>query len=67
MVNTNKIKGRMAELGISQLEAAEFLGIKQPTFSQKCNNIRPLKVTEAQALIKLLHITHEEVTEYFFM
>ena len=66
MVNANKIKGRMAEMGISQEEAAEALGIKQPTFSQKCNGVRDFKTHEVQKLVALLNIDDKDVVQYFF-
>ena len=42
MINTNKIKGRMAELQITQKDVANSLGLAQPTINQKINNIRPM-------------------------
>lgn len=66
MINANKLKGRMVELGISQREAAEVLGIKQPTFSQKCNGVRDFKTHEVQKLVALLNIEDKDVVKYFF-
>lgn len=66
MINTNKIKGRMKELEITQADVARELKIAQPTANQKINNVRPLDLDEAEALSKLLRIPAEEFGAYFF-
>ena len=66
MINTNKLKGRMREKEITQAQAASFLGIAQPTFNQKVNNIRTMDLNEAEKLADLLHIEPEEFQVYFF-
>ena len=65
MINTNKIKGRMAELQITQKDVANSLGLAQPTINQKIN-IRPMDLNEAEQLSDLLHIKPEEFAVYFF-
>lgn len=67
MVNTNKIKARIVELGINQQDVAKALGIAQPTLSQKINNIRPIDVNEALMLADFLKIQPTEYPAYFFM
>lgn len=66
MINTNKIKGRMAELQITQKDVAVSLGLAQPTVNQKINNIRPMDLNEAEKLSDLLHIKPEDFAVYFF-
>lgn len=66
MVNTNKIKGRMKELEITQADVAKCLGIAQPTANQKINNVRPFDLEEAEKLSSLLNIEMEEFGRYFF-
>lgn len=66
MLNTNKVKGRMAELGITQKDVAAALGISQPTACQKLNRVRPIDLAEAEKLANLLHITNDQFREYFF-
>lgn len=66
MINTNKIKGRMAELQITQKDVANSLGLAQPTVNQKINNIRPMDLNEAEKLSDLLHIEPEDFSVYFF-
>ncbi len=66
MINSNKIKGRMVELGVTQKDVAQHLGIAAPTVSQKINNIRPMDLTEAEKMAQMLKIPEEEFGEYFF-
>ena len=66
MINSNKIKGRMAELGFTQKDIAERLNIAPPTVSQKINNIRPMDLDEAEALARMLNIEAGEFGKYFF-
>lgn len=67
MINTNKIKGRMREKAITQAQAAAYLGIAQPTFNQKVNNIRVMNLDEAEKLCKLLEVDSGEFGKYFFI
>ncbi|MBR6337364.1 MAG: helix-turn-helix transcriptional regulator [Ruminococcus sp.] len=66
MVNTNKIKGRMKELEITQADVAKCLDIAQPTANQKINNVRPFDLDEAEKLSALLGIESGEFGLYFF-
>lgn len=66
MLNVNKVKGRMAELGFTQKDVAEALGISQPTACQKLNRVRPIDLAEAEKLANLLDITNDQFREYFF-
>lgn len=65
MINTNKVKGRLVEKGYTQADAACYLGIAQPTFNQKINNIRPMDLDEAEKLATFLDITNEEFPSFF--
>ena len=66
MVNANKLKARIVELGMLQSEVAKLMEIAQPTFSQKINNVRPMDLNEALALAKHLKISPSEYGDYFF-
>lgn len=66
MVNTNKLKGLMKELNITQADVAKELDIAQPTASQKINNIRPFDLDEAEKLANMLHIEAVDFGTYFF-
>lgn len=67
MVNANKIKGRMRELGITQADVAKFLNVAQPTVNQKINNIRPFDLDEAEKFSNLLGIDTCEFGAYFLL
>lgn len=66
MVNSNKLKGRLTELGLTQKSLSEYLGLSQPTVNQKINNIRPMDLNEAEKIAELLKISAEEFQIYFF-
>ena len=66
MVNSDKIKGRMRELGLTQADVAKALDIAQPTANQKINNIRSLDLEEAEKLSSLLKINDSDFAAYFF-
>lgn len=66
MVNTNKIKGRMKELEITQFDVAKKLCLSPPTVSQKINNVRDFNLEEAEKLSEMLHIDIGEFGSYFF-
>lgn len=66
MINSNKIKGRMKELGLVQKDVADKLRIATPTASQKINGIRPMDLDEARLLAELLEIEDHDFGIYFF-
>lgn len=66
MINANKIKGRMRELGFVQKDIAQQLGISAPTVSQKLSGTRPMDLNEAKKLATLLMIPNDEFGLYFF-
>lgn len=66
LLNTNKIKERMAERGITQKDISEALGLSQSTMSQKINRKRPLYLHEAEHLAAILDIPDERFGDYFF-
>ena len=66
VINTNKIKGRIIEMGYTQADGAKCLNIAQPTFSQKINNLRSMDLDEAEKIMTWLQIPMEEFGVYFF-
>ena len=66
MINTNKIKGRIVELGMTYKDVAAELELALPTVSQKINNVRPMYLDEAEKLARLLKIKPEDFAIYFF-
>lgn len=66
MPDANKLKARMAELGLTQSQLAESLGIATPTICQKINNLRPFTLDEAEKVAGALRISDNEFGAYFF-
>lgn len=66
MLNVDKVRGRMAELRLTQRDVAEALGIAVPTASQKLNRVRPMDLDEAEKLASLLKLANDEFGLYFF-
>lgn len=66
MLNIAKVRGRMAELKLTQKDVAEALGIAVSTASQKLNRVRPMDLDEAEKLATLLKLEDNQFGEYFF-
>lgn len=66
MLNVDKVRGRMAELRLTQRDVADALGIAVPTASQKLNRVRPMDLDEAEKLASLLKLGNDELGLYFF-
>lgn len=66
MLNSNKIKGRMREMGFVQADIAKRLGLAEPTVSLKINGKRPMDLDEARELAEMLNIDNSEFGSYFF-
>lgn len=66
MVNTQKLIGRMKELGVSQKELADICGVKRPTINQKLHGVRSISLNEAQIIQRTLQIPENEFGAYFF-
>lgn len=66
MINTNKIKGRMAELNVKQKDLAKATGLSPSTISQKLRGDRPITLDEAEVLADVLKIENQYFGEFFF-
>ena len=66
MLNVNKVRGRLAELRLTQKDVAQALDIAPATASQKLNRVRPMDLDEAEKLAMLLQIDNSQFGEYFF-
>lgn len=66
MLNSNKIKGRLRELGLTQNDVSKVLKIAQSTVAQKINGVRPMTIDEAAKLAILLSLSPTQYEEYFF-
>ena len=66
LVNCQKIKARMVELGTNQGKVADEMGIDRSTLNAKINDATGSRITleEIYALCKILQIDDER--EYFF-
>ena len=66
MVNSRKVKARIVELGFTQDDVAENIGMDVSTFNQKINNKRRIYIDEVAKLCDYLKInTTTELQEYF--
>ncbi len=66
MINTNRIKARIVELGLTQHSMAKKMGLRQSTLSLKINGKRPLYLDEAQQIAAILDLNIDEFKNYFF-
>ena len=66
MPNTEAIKEKTKELGMTQTQLADILGIAAPTVSQKINGARMFTLPEAKKVQQTLNIPDSEFCAYFF-
>lgn len=66
MPNTDAIKKRMKELGVTQADLANSISVAVPTMCQKINNVRPLTLEEAKVVAGKLQIEDKDFGAYFF-
>lgn len=66
MPNTEKLKSRMKDMGITQADLAKKVGLATPTMCQKINNIRPFSLDEAEKVALALKIKDKDFGTYFF-
>ena len=63
MINANKIRARIVEMGLTQQQVAEKIGMSAKTFSLKMNSGK-FGLDEAERMIEVLKI--EKPEPYFF-
>lgn len=66
MINYAKLKGLMAERGLTVVELAHMLGISRQATSEKVNGKTKITLTEAQTISKALCMDKEERDTIFF-
>ena len=67
MVNVNKLRGKMVEMGINADKMAEMIGIDRATFYRKLNNSgETFLIKEADIICRELKLTKDEVNAIFF-
>lgn len=68
MVNVNKLKAKMVELGTNVDELSEKIGMDRATFYRRLSaNGQTFLIKEADAISKELGMTREEVNEIFLV
>jgi len=66
MINYAKLKGLMAERGLTVVSLAHTLGVSRQSASEKVNGKSKITLTEAQTIAKALHMDKEERDMIFF-
>jgi transcriptional regulator with XRE-family HTH domain len=66
MINTNKLKGRIVEKGMTQKDLAHMLSLSVSTVSKKLNGESQMTLSEAEEIAKLLEIDNSQFGIYFF-
>ena len=66
MINTNKIKGKIAEIGFTRESLAEAVGMTRATLRNKLSGESDFTVSEAAAMRKALNLNDEEFLLLFF-
>lgn len=66
MLNSEKIKSRIKDVGENQESCAQKMGMAVCTFNQKINNIRVMRLEEAEKLAVILRISDKDFSAYFF-
>ena len=66
MINHAKLKGLMAERGLTVVELSHMLGVSRQSASDKVNGKAKISLTDAQTIAKALHMDKEERDLVFF-
>ena len=67
MVNINKLKGKIVELGTNAGEVAECINMDRATFYRRMSDGgRTFTVGEVEKIIHVLNLTNSEVMAIFF-
>lgn len=65
MTNTNKLKAKIAERGLTMKELAENISISSSTFSQKVSGKVKFSQDDIRKIDKELNLTADELREIF--
>ena len=66
MTNTNKLVGRIHEMGFNFSTFCKACKTTRPTMRKKVNNITEFKVSDIETICVVLAIPFSEVGDYFF-
>lgn len=64
-MNTQLLKGKMAEAGYTQQKLAQAIGVVPQTLSRKLQGKRQFTVGEALAICEVLHINQDQRSAIF--
>lgn len=65
MTNSNKLKAKIAEAGLTMSELAKNINMSSATFSQKANGKIKFSQEDIRKIDKELALTPEEIREIF--
>lgn len=66
MCDVAKLKGKIVENGLSQIELAKAVGMDRSTLSRKMKNGEAFTIGEANRIVTILKLTREEAIKIFF-
>ncbi|MBQ4518338.1 MAG: helix-turn-helix transcriptional regulator [Clostridia bacterium] len=66
MVNTNKLRGRIVEQGLTFGSLAMKVGISPSTLGRKIRNVSDMTLEEVERIRDVLGIPTNRIMEYFF-
>lgn len=66
MINTNKLKGKIVECGLTIEILAERIGVNKATIYRKLANPENFSIREAGLIAKELNLTADEINAIFF-
>ncbi len=64
-MNVNKLKGKIAEKGLSVEKLAQQIGVDRSSLYRKLNNAEKITIGEASKIKDVLEMTPEEATIIF--
>ena len=64
-MNVNKLKGKIAEKGLSIEKLAQKIGVDRSSLYRKLNNAEKITIGEASRMKDVLEMTPEEATLIF--
>lgn len=66
-MNVNKLKGKIAEKGLSVEKLAQQIGVDRSSLYRKLNNAEKITIGEATRMKDVLEMTPEEATLIFLV
>ena len=66
MINKEKLKGKIVEHGMTQVELSKIMNIANNSLSRKINGKTPFTLGELQCIKNALELTSQEMTDIFF-